>query len=223
MVIGDSVFRWAPSVKNELSLLGCPLPYELVLSVIKAESNGYPGIVNQSSGASGLMQVMPGTLEDYNQRNKTSFTISDLRRKDTPEIQIRVGTFVLAHYWKQSYKWLSKKMGKEPGLEHLVRIADMYYSAGPGSVQKKAQTLNGPPTFEAFKLKYPNWSAIKHANKVWNFTKEQDASWNLDEIQNWVKGPISPIVSQPPLIAQNHKNGLGIALIMIAIAAYYLG
>ena len=78
-MVAKSVLKWAPLVSEQLTAQGVPLPASLILAVINVESNGKAGIVNPKSGASGLMQVMPGTLTDYNQRHGKNYPLSAMR------------------------------------------------------------------------------------------------------------------------------------------------
>lgn len=64
---------------------------ELVKSVIKAESNGYPKAVSKM-GAKGKMQIMHDTLKDYNKKHKTNYTKRDLMN---PIINEKIGRWYL--------------------------------------------------------------------------------------------------------------------------------
>ena len=64
---------------------------KLVQAVIKAESNGYSKVVSKM-GAKGKMQIMPGTLREYNQINKTNYTEEDLMN---PTINEKIGRWYL--------------------------------------------------------------------------------------------------------------------------------
>jgi hypothetical protein len=142
MVIPTSVSRWEPIVRAELGSQSVPLPHELILAVIKVESSGKPGLVNNKSGASGLMQIMPTTLQDFNSRHGTNYTMADMQSESDSAArkQIQVGIGVLAHYWKRAFKYLSNRLSDVP-IDELAHIADLFYTAGPGATMKKLDKL----------------------------------------------------------------------------------
>jgi soluble lytic murein transglycosylase-like protein len=163
------------------------LPVELILAVLQRESGGHAGEVNPKSGASGLMQVMPIALKDYNQRNGTAHTMADMRGKDNASgrKQIEVGIGVLAHFWKSAYKYLSKRYGASPvPIDELAIIADLFFAAGPGATQSKLNPLN-PPTWAAVQAAYPTWNALPHPRHV----LKEPKPWNLSAIQAWLDTP----------------------------------
>ena len=67
------VDQWQALIAAELERAGYPLPGELVEAVMHRESRGRVGVINPSSGASGLMQVMPVALRDYNNNHKHKY------------------------------------------------------------------------------------------------------------------------------------------------------
>lgn len=203
-----NVTQWTPFVVSELNSQGVPLPKELILELIRIESGGHAGAVNPKSGASGLMQVMPITLTDYNQRHGTGYTLADMRGKTTPSAvkQLRVGLSTLAHYWRRAYKYLRTRMQSVP-IDELAHVADLYYVAGPGATQKRLDKLYHP-TWSSIKSAYPNWNALPHPQKV----LEKPKPWDLDAIGPWLESAgngLSKIVKDP-------KTGfaLGILLLM---------
>lgn len=197
----------------ELTVQGVPLPPSLILAVIKVESNGKAGVVNPKSGASGLMQVMPTTLEDFNQRHGKSYPLSVLRSpsQENARKQIEVGVAVLAHYWKRAYKYLKKRIGDVP-IDELGHIADLFYAAGPGASMKRLDKLSNP-SWESVKEAFPSWNAIPHPQKVFSIPHQ----WNIDKIGSWLEGPLKKIGGG---IAKNPKSGFAIG-IFILMAAYY--
>lgn len=195
MVIPASVLRWEPAIVAELQARSIPLPKELVESIMTVESRGKPGLVNPKSGASGLMQVMPITLQDFNQRHGTDYTLSDMRgtSNDAALKQIRVGIDIMAHYWKRAYQYLSNRLENVP-IDELGRIADLFYVAGPGATKKKLDKLD-VPTWERVKATYPGWNALPHPTKVYTDPKP----WNVAAISQWLDGALSdlPVAKDP--------------------------
>ena len=140
------VEKWSTLINSELGRAGYPLPPELVKAVMYRESRGNVGAINPSSGASGLMQVMPIALKDYNQNHQRKYTMADLRGKTqtAAKTQIRIGLWILARFWKGAFNYLRKRLG-EVALDDLARIADMFYAAGPGNSKKKIAKVHQPP------------------------------------------------------------------------------
>ena len=197
---------------SELSARGIPLPVELILSLIKVESEGKAGIVNPESQASGLMQVMPITLNDFNQRHKTDYTINDLRGKsdDSVRIQLQIGIDVLALYWQKAYEYLSNRNeGKKIPIDDVSRIADLFYVAGPGATRKRLDQLSNP-TWINVQEAFPKWVALKHPRRVF----ATPISWDLDKIGIWLESKLTGIKK----ISKNPKTGFvaGILLLMWA-------
>lgn len=206
-MVTKAVLRWEPAVIAELNSQGVPLPSSLILSVIGVESNGYPGLINPKSGASGLMQVMPATLQDFNARHGKIYTMSDMQSESysAARKQIEVGIAVLAHYWKRAYKYLKKRLENVP-VDELAHIADLFYAAGPGATMKRLDKL-AVPTWTAVRSAYPNWAAIPHPTKIF----KTEYPWNLTEIGNWLEGPLKKIVKDPRI-----GFALGIIVLMLA-------
>jgi len=213
MVTSPSVTRWEPIVATELSARSIPLPKELVLAVIWVESRGKPGLVNPKSGASGLMQIMPTTLQDFNQRHGTNYTLADMRgeSKDAAIKQIRVGVDIIAHYWKKAYQYLSSRLEHVP-IDELGRIADLFYVAGPGATRKKLDKLP-VPVWAAVKDAYPKWNALPHPTKVFAEPKP----WDISSISSWLDGELSklPIVKDP-------KQGFAFGVLILMAAYWYM-
>lgn len=213
MVIPASVLRWEPAIVAELQARAIPLPKELVESIMTVESRGKPGLVNPKSGASGLMQVMPGTLQDFNQRHGTDYTLADMRGTSNYAAlkQIRVGVDIMAHYWKRAYQYLSNRLENVP-IDELGRIADLFYVAGPGATKKKLDKLD-VPTWERVKAAYPGWNALPHPTKVYAEPKP----WNVNAISQWLDGALSdfPIEKDP-------KKGFGIGVLILMVAYWYM-
>jgi hypothetical protein len=212
--MSKGVDQWRSLVGAELDRSRYPLPPELVLAVMKRESNGKVGVINSSSGASGLMQVMPIALKDYNQNHKLKYTMADLRSKTSAgaRIQVRVGLWILATFWRGAYRYLKKKLG-EVALDDLARTADFFYAAGPGNARKKLDKI-ARPTYDAVKARYPNWDRIVPAQRVWDWVSTHGGKWELDAIDNWLESGI---------LAEKKKTMLGAALglVLIAVAWWF--
>lgn len=201
-----------------MSRAGIPLPVELALSLIDYESGGIIGNTNQSSGASGLMQVMPGTLADYNKRHALKVPLSVLRSRE-PEAarsQIRVGLWVLTQFWRGTYNYLRQR-SKTISTDDLARIADLYYAAGPGITRKKLGAVSAP-TFAALAAANPTWKAISHAERVF---KRLDSfgpvAWRMDEISDWLdRGGPGEVMTRPPV------QGFILAAIVLLLGLWWL-
>jgi hypothetical protein len=201
-----------PIVEAELSRQSVPLPRELVLSVIDIESDGVPGIVNPHSGASGLMQVMPGTLDEYNKHNK-QISLSELRDKSPigAVSQIRVGTWVLSQYWRNAHNYLSSKVG-QVAIDDLGRIADLFYAAGAGATKTRLNQLT-QPSWIALEARFPKWKALVHPRRVFGLL--EGLSWPIESISEWLKTTQSmPILKTP-------QGGLAIGSILILLTWWY--
>jgi hypothetical protein len=211
MVTPVSVSRWEPVVRAELGLQSVPLPHQLILAVIRVESNGKPGLINGKSGASGLMQVMPTTLQDFNNRHGTAYTMADMQSESDSAArkQIQVGIGVLAHYWKRAFKYLSDRMPGEVPIDEIAHAADLFFAAGSGATMKKMDKLQSP-TWAAVQAAYPGWNALPHPRKVLKDPKP----WDMEKISAWLEGPIKKIVKDP-------KKGFALGLLVLMVA-YWL-
>lgn len=186
MPISKGALKWRSAAAQILSQTGVPLPVELVLSIIDVESSGHSGAKNPKSGASGLMQVMPITLETYNQNHKQKFTIEDLRNPNNPASQLKTGIWVLALYWKKAYNYLSSVLPTVDTAD-LMKIADLYYSTGPGAIKPLLKRLTSP-TYQHFAAAYPNHGGLPHARKITDRVADSGAKFNLDAISDWLEG-----------------------------------
>lgn len=213
-----SVEKWRSLAQQEIDRIQVPLPVEHVLAIMQRESNGRVGIVNQSSGASGLMQVMPIALREYNSKNGTNYTMSNLRGDDrnSAEIQIRVGTWILKSFVKGAYKYLKRKLGEVP-LDDLIRVADTFYAAGPGAARRRLDQLHRP-TWAAIKQRFPDWDRIRPAELVWERANAGGAQWNLPAIDQWLEGGIIDEVTET-----KHGAMIGILIIALAMALFSKG
>ena len=218
-----AVERWRAVAEGEIARLSLPLPVELVLAVIRKESGGDTSALS-SVGASGLMQVMPGTLGHYNQVNRTSYTVSQLRGSSAADakIQIRVGLWVLKTYWRSAYRYLSRRT-QNIGVETLSKIASIFYVAGPGNARRKLDQVD--PSYNALAARYPNWSPIKngYATKIWQWANDAGAPWDSDGIDRWLGGDgIDDGDDGDQDQTQSNKSGALIAILVLYLAWNYM-
>jgi hypothetical protein len=207
-------------IAEEIDAGGYPFPQALIESLVKVESSFKPGIVNNKSGASGLTQVMPGTLEDFNKRHSLKVSLDELRADSIPAArkQIQVGLWVLGQFWKGAYKYLQPRLGTVP-VDELVKIADLFYVAGPGATKKKLEKVS-TPNYETLLAVYPTWNAHPHVRKVWDYTAQANPIWNLNAIDEWV----SDGSGGEPIVAGfgGHLGGFVLAALLVGAAWYFL-
>jgi hypothetical protein len=103
----------------------------LIRSVIQAESNGKPNATSHK-GASGIMQVMPGTYEELRQKHGLGADRYD------PQNNIMAGTAYLAQ--------MQNQFGKD-NLDHVLGG----YNAGP---HRMSQVLSGRASLPSETNKY---------------------------------------------------------------------
>ena len=205
---------------EELTRAGAPLPIELIESLIWVESRGKIGATNPHSGASGLMQVMPGTLTWYQKSAKDpSITLEHLRGAgiDNARRQIRVGIWCIKQFWKSAYDYLKPRLGIVP-VDELAKIADLFYVAGPGATRKKLDKIN-PPTFAQIEKTFPEWNALPHPKNVFSYNAEtgwNENAWDLMGIDKWLRG--SPFITT----IKNPISGFLVAGILLALASHFL-
>lgn len=207
------VERWRPVVEQELARLKAPLPPEHVLSVMQRESGGNPGAVNTSSGASGLLQVMPIALKDYNQNHRVKYTMAQLRghSSQSTAIQVRVGLWVLMTFVKGAYRYLKKRLG-QVALDDLIRVADTFYATGPARARARLNKLSSP-TWEAIRARFPTWDRVRPAELVWNRANAWGGVWSLPAIDKWLESE---------LVLDNKKTAGGaIVGLLLCLAAWY--
>jgi hypothetical protein len=216
-----SVLRWEALTREEIARGGYPFPVEYPLSVCLVESGGSVGEVNPKSGASGLMQVMPGTLATYNKNNSPDVPLSHLRSTNpiyAPE-QMRVGLWVMGRYLKQGYNWIVETT-PNPALSDIIKISDLMYVRGPAGVKRDFKNTT-PHTFAAMETALPNYQPFAHPRKVWKWTTvNNNPVWDVEGIDRWVTGVEEPPAIPPPNIATT--NGFMGALLILALASWYL-
>lgn len=190
MTFRKSVERWRSIAQSELARSGSPLPVNLILSVIHVESRGFPGHTNPKSGASGLMQVMPGTLKGYNKATGDNITLDQLRSPDYPTEQIRAGTWVVNTYWRSAFKYLNSRLTDVP-VQELGKVADLFYVAGPGAAKKRLDKVP-IPFYHQVAQRFPTWNALPHPKNVWKVLPA-DTKWDTAAIGNWLHGSVRKI------------------------------
>lgn len=173
--------KWLPEIAVELHAQQVPLPPELIAALVHVESRGVAGATNQSSGASGLLQVMPGTLKWYNESH-ASVPLEYLRSSQHGREQLRVGIWVLSQFWKSAYRYLRKRQKTIP-VEQLAEIADLFYVAGPGATTKRLDQVE-PATLAAIRERFPGWNALPHPKNVFELGP---FSFELDAISKWLE------------------------------------
>jgi hypothetical protein len=174
--------RWLPIITAELARQGLPFPPELILAVVDVESRGVPGLVNATSGASGLMQVMPIALQSYNNAHAVKFSIGDMRSRENPVAQIRVGCWLLGQFWRRANDYLARRIPAIP-MDELAKIADLMYAAGAAAVRKKLDSLPAP-SVAGLQVKYPGWNALPHIENV--FSRVSTAAINAQGVNQWI-------------------------------------
>lgn len=215
-MVTEKVKQWEPIVSEELSARGVPLPNDLILRLIQKESGGKAGVVRKGGSDSGLMQVLPNTLKDFNKRNGTNYTIEDLRGKDdaSARIQIRVGIGVISHYWRRAYRYMNDRGVQDINIDDLAHIADLFYRAGPGATMKQLDKLSSLtwPTIDAA---FPDWPPMKHPRSVF----KTPVDFNVGAIETWLKKSYKPPKQkQPP---KDPKMGFALAVLLL-MTAYWL-
>lgn len=218
MGYSSPVEKWRPWALQELTRQKIPLPVELILSVMARESAGKIGDVNPKSGASGLMQIMPVALADYNQRHGTSYTMADMRGEDelSGRKQVEVGIGTIGHFWKSAFKYLSSRYGQIPvPVDELAPIADLYYAAGPKPVIKRLNQI-GPPFWPNVQTAFPEWNALPHPRHV----LKEPKPWNLSAIDAWLGEPSKKKWINIP---ENPETGFAIGVLILCAAFYFIG
>lgn len=212
MAFPQRVELWRTMVTQEIERQRLPFPADYLLAVIQRESNGKPGIVNPRSGASGLTQVMPIALKDYNQHHAEKYAMVQLRDPDQPRCQIRVGLWVLKTFFRSAHRYLKKRLETIP-LDDLVKITDTFYAAGPKNAKHRLNKLT-KPTWVNVRARFPNWDRVTPAELVWQ-RATADVIWNLPKIEKWLKTKIED--------ERKHAiGGAAIAIFIIALAFAFM-
>ena len=190
MTFRTSVERWRSIAQSELQRSGSPLPVDLVLAVIHVESRGFPGNTNAKSGASGLMQVMPGTLAGYNKATGDHITLDQLRSPNHPTEQIRTGVWVINTYWRSAYRYLNSRLTDVP-VGELGKVADLFYVAGPAAARRRLDKV-AIPFFHQVAQRFPTWNALPHPKNVWKVLPG-NIQWDTGAISKWLQGNVRKV------------------------------
>jgi hypothetical protein len=220
-----AISQWLPLINSELARGSYPFPPELITSIIRYESRGIAGKINEKSGASGLMQVIAITLKDYNRRTGSNISMATLRSKSTEaaRLQIRVGLNVLGRYWWMAGRWLRSINGPKSQLPiaDLARFASAFYVAGPNRIMPMAPKVK-PMTWAVWERAFPKANSTVYCNRIWKRTAEKNPNWNTSAIEKWI-GNKPPVDTPPPLIADKDPvDGLLIGLMVILFGMWIM-
>lgn len=220
-LISPKVKALGPMVGELIAAGGYPWPVEYILAIIQSESGGNIGEVNPKSGASGLMQIMPIALKQFNIDTKLGYTMVDMKGKDDQSArrQVRVGLHIVGYMWRQAANYLKKRVSHIV-FEDLVQISQLFYVAGQGAAKKKIDEVV-EPTFAKIADRFAGWSAIPYTKRIWSDTASLKPVWDLDAVERWIGGSAGSGPDRPA-IARTGKNGFLIGVLAIAIASFFL-
>jgi hypothetical protein len=184
------VERWRQIVTEELSRQSIPLPVDLILGIIHAESGGIPGVKATGSSAAGLMQVKASNVKWYNEQTGDNISQSVMTSPSGGREQIRVGLWILSHFWHAAYRYLRSRLEEIP-TEDLAKIADLMYVIGPGAVRKRLDKLS-VPLYPQWEAAYHDLEGSRHPRRVW---KQFDTPlvWNLTAISTWLESKLKKV------------------------------
>jgi soluble lytic murein transglycosylase-like protein len=178
---------WPPKIEalRQYVVWECrDIPPDLVLAIIKHESGGNAGIaakvrckcgqlpdVNgnmvELCNALGLMQVIPGTVDWYNESvpDAEKATVEDMTGTDERAIrlQIRTGCKFLAHvnnYLHNRFPETLPESSLSTASDDQIKLVLAGYAVGNGAVEKKmnqAKEEGYSPTFANLKRLFPKW------------------------------------------------------------------
>lgn len=215
------VERWRAEVQSQMDQRGYPWAVEFVLALMQRESGGIIGNTNSTSGASGLMQVMPISLQEYNNKTGSSIQLSTLRATNmaSAPTQIKVGMWILASYWKSAYKWLAEQnQNQNIPIDELAKFSDAFYHAGANGMKGLSQNLPRPIRWADWQSGHPNNKITVHANAVWANSLNNGAVWNMTKVYDFVQGGLITIPTDPT----SPKMGFVLAIIIFVIGSYLL-
>lgn len=135
------------------------VPASLIKAVIWKESKFDPNVTG-AAGEIGLMQIMPGAVEDWKKGTKTNKTPSK-KELFKPELNIEIGSWYLAWTGKHWENYKSKL---------ILQISE--YNAGYGNVTKKWKPASPGDEVKLDNIKIN--STKKYVRDVINKMKEYD-------------------------------------------------
>ena len=132
-LIADRI-PYLKEIKKESDSQGVDI--RLILALIQKESSFDPAAYNRSSGAVGLMQVLPSTARAHGLKKDENLW--------KPAVNIKYGVKYFKHLWKKlssgDLSYLSAENRKSEGFINTLAA----YNAGPGNVRK----YKGVPPFK---------------------------------------------------------------------------
>jgi len=189
---------WPKRIQNlkPFVLVECKdIPPDLVLAIIKHESAGYigriagtkckSGMLPDVNGnthvlnhAMGLMQVIPATVQWYNQTapSNDQATVEDMTGKDerAARLQIRIGCMFLAFankYLHDRHPKAAPAASLSEAKDDQIALVVTAYAVGHGATSKKLTAVKAAglaPNYANIKRKFPTWgknSAGKWINR----------------------------------------------------------
>ena len=108
------------------------VPASTVYAVVFSESSFRPEVVS-SSGAVGLMQIMPATYKDMCGRIGIPYIEAQMKE---PEMNIRVGTYYLAYLYGIFGNWETVYAAYHAGMGNVSKwLKDEAYADGEGGLK----------------------------------------------------------------------------------------
>ena len=108
------------------------VPVGMIYATIKVESNFDPN-AKSSVGANGLMQLMPSVYEEMVGRMGADYTLDDIL---DPEVNIRVGTYLLHYLYEYFGNWETVAAAYNAGSGRVLQWqADRSYSYANGRLK----------------------------------------------------------------------------------------
>lgn len=184
--------QWPPKIERlrTATTWECKdIPPDLILAIIKHESNGTigrPGGVNTKCGnvptvnggvkkvckAFGLMQVIPSTVAYYNSQqsnpnNKATFEDISGTDERAARIQIKIGCFYLAfanHFIHKLYPLDFPAFSLSSATPDQIKVALTAYAVGHGALKQKLDALKDEKrklSFDNLKKYFPTWGQNK--------------------------------------------------------------
>lgn len=169
------------------------IPPDLILAIINNESGGKIGIegrvktragqlpdiegnMHNLNHAMGLMQIIPATVNWYNQKAPADekATIEDMQGDDerAARMQIRVGCKFLAfvnHYLHQKVPQACPAKSLSEAKDSQIALVATGYAVGHGATRKKLKSLieSGiSPTFSNIKKHFTTWGQNKNGRWI---------------------------------------------------------